>query len=398
MSVEQARSESGRFQRGVLVCPDPRLRDPVKIALGAQMDLIDLSGPQGYADLATILEAGAELCLVDVGSHRSKGLEIVKQASEAGIAVIALHQSSQPDLILEALRAGAGEFLFDPINPQDLANAVARLARRPAAAARPPRGKLWLLMPAKGVGMVTFISCYLAERLAKRTALRVLLADMDPLQGSVGFLLKLKAQFGLVEALEDPAHLERDLWKKLTARHGAMDVLLAPEQPQLDLFDPAGVGPVFEFLRRTYDIAIADSPGPVSLWQMQLARLCDELLMVTSNDVATVQATQRALRLLDAEGVPRARIRLLLHAKRRETSLSQESIEAALQREIFHTLPADAEDAQTAALEGKQLPAGSRFGKSLDRVCDDLLGETSPEPKKGWGTWPKVFLKKQSTG
>lgn len=399
MSGEQARSEFGRFQRGVLVCPDPRLREPVQKALGAQMDLIDLSDLQGYADLATILAAGPELCLVDVGSHRIKGLEIVKLASEAGIAVIALHQSSQPDLILEALRAGAGEFLFDPINPQDLANAVARLARRPPAAIRTQRGKIWLVMPAKGVVMATFLSCHLAERLARRTALRVLLADFDPVQGSVGFLLKLTTQFSLVEALADPAHLERDLWKKLTTRHGATDVLLAPEKPQLDLFDPVGAGPVLEFLRRNYDVAIADSPGPVSRWQLQLARLCDELVLVTSNDVATVQATQRMLRLLEGEGVPRARIRLLLHVKRRESSLSHASIETALQRPIFHTLPGDGDEAQMASSEGKQLPAGSHLSKSIDAMCDLLLGSAPAEPKKGWGhSWPKVFLKKQPAG
>ncbi len=397
MSVERARGELGRFQRGVLVCPDARLRLPVREALGTRMDLTDLGGPEGYPDLAAILSAGPELCLVDVGTHAATALDLVRQVSEAGIPVIALHQSSQPDLILEALRAGAGEFLFDPIDPQHLANAVARLARKPAPAAPPPRGKVWVVLPAKGVGLSTVVSCHLAELLARRRDVRVLLADMDPLQGSVGFLLKLKTPFSMADALADPAHLERDLWKQVTARHAGMDVLVAPEQPQLDRFDPAGAPALFEFLRRHYEVTVADSPGLVSPWQLQLALRCDELLLVMGHDVAAVQATQRTLRLLEAEGMAGSRIRLLLDGSRRATGLSRESIEAALQREVFHILPNDGEAAQTAALEGKPMAADSAMGKSLDALCDRLLGVTPPVLKKSV-SWHKFFLKKQPVG
>ncbi len=392
--VENGRGDWGRFQRAVLVSPDPRLREPVDVALGLQMELVHLS----YAELPAILASGSELCLVDVSTERARAIEIVRQASEAGLAVIALHRSNEPNLILEALRAGAGEFLFDPINPQDLLHAVARLARRPTLAPRQQRGKIWMVLPAKTVTLSSLVSCHLAERLARRPGLRVLLADMDPVQGSIGFLLKLKAQFSVADALANPSHLETDLWKKLTTRYAGLDVLLAPEQPQLDTFDPAGVAPVFQFLRRAYEVTVVDSPGPVSPWQLQMARRCDELIVVTSNDLAAVQVTQRTLRLLEAEGVVPARIRLLLHAARQGTGLSRESIEAALHQEVFHTLPPEAEEARAAALQGKPATAAPRLAKSLDELCHYLLGMAPPEARKSWGTaWPKFLIKKPST-
>lgn len=361
------------------------------------MDLADLGGPQGYPEPAAILAANPELCLVDVGTQAVRALDIVRQLSEAGIPVIALHQSSQPDLILEALRAGAGEFLFDPIDAQHLANAVARLARKPAPATAPRHGKIWVVLPAKTAGLSTIISCHLATLLARRQDARVLLADMDPLQGGVGFLLKLKTPFSMADALADPAHLERDLWKQVTARHAGMDVLVAPEQPQLDQFHPGGVAALFEFLRRTYEVSVVDSPGLVSPWQLQLALRSDELILVTGHDVTAVQAAQRTLRLLLAEGLAPPRLRLVLNGSRKATGLSRDSVEAALQREVFHVLPDDTEAVQAAALEGKPLAAGSSLGKSLETLCQRLLGNPPPAPKKS-ASWPKLFLRKQSAG
>lgn len=393
VAVENGRGDWGRFQRAVLICPDARLREPVEAALGPQMDLVHLS----YADLPAILASGSELCLVDVGTERARGLDIVRKASEAGLAVIALHQSSQPELILEALRSGAGEFLFDPIDSQELLHAVARLARRPTLAPRQQRGKIWMVLPAKSIDGGTLLSCHLAERLARRANLRVLLADMDPVRGSVGFLLKLKSQFSMADVLADPTHLETSLWKKLTTRYAEMDVLLAPERPQLDTFDPAGVAPLFQFLRRGYEVTVADSPGPISPWQLQMARQCDELMLVTSNALTAVQAAQRELRLLESEGVVPVRIRLLLHTTRRGNGLSRESIESALQREVFYTLPQEAEQARAAALEGQPVTMAPRLARSLDELCDRLLGIARAEVKKPWGAaWPKFLLKKAS--
>ena len=389
MTADNGQGDGGDFERAVLICPDARLRQSVETALGAQLALVPLS----YADPPVFLATGAELCLVDVGTDRVRALNLVRQAAEAGVAVIALHRSNDPDLILEALRAGAGEFLIDPVDAGELRHAVARLARRPGRAPRPPRGKIWMLLPSKGAAIGTLLSCQLAERVARRPGLRVLLADMDPVQGSVGFLLKLKAHFSVADALADPLQLDSGLWRKLTARHAGLDVLLAPERPQPDTFAAAGVAPVFEFLRRSYEVTLADSPGPFSPWQLQMARECDTLLLVTRNDLGAVQATQRLLRLLEAQGVPSERLRLILHGLRRESGLSRESIEAAWQRPVFHELPYEAEEVQADALAGRVSGRPDRV-KSVDALCDRLLGPSPRSAKKPWGpAWPKFLVK-----
>ena len=136
-----------------------------------------------------------------------------------------------PDLILRCLRAGALDFLIQPFTADQLDAALAKVARmQPSGegAGKEP-AKIFAVMPAKGACGATTIACNLAFQWKRLGAKKILLADLDPLTGTLSFLLKIKSIYSFLDALQRSHELDVDLWNAMVTPVNGVDVLLAPE-------------------------------------------------------------------------------------------------------------------------------------------------------------------------
>jgi pilus assembly protein CpaE len=383
------------FKRAVLIAPQPLVQHAVLESVGGLLQVFESLEPHKYPGAETMLARKPDVCLIDVGSDVDLAMPLIREASEAQIPVIALHTANEPELILRSLRAGANEFFSVPIAAQAFAEALARISRKNGPASKKSTtGKVWVTMPAKPNYGSTTVACNLAVRLNKLEPRRVLLVDMDPLMGSVAFLLGLRNPFSIVDAIADAAHIDNDLWKKLVLKHGGIDILPAPELPRRDDFDCEAVPPLFAFLRDNYAVSIVDSPGPVSAWQLRLAAEADELLLVTTNELAAIHSTKRALQHLEAAGTPRSRLRLVINRYLKENGLSREAIETGLKLDVFHILPNDYEAVQKAIMEGKAVAPDSRLSRSLDELCERMTGFTRASANGWFSGVRQIFGKK----
>ena len=86
-----------------------------------------------------------------------------------------------------------------------------------------------MVMPAKGACGASTIACNLAFQWKRHGAKRVLLADLDPLTGTMSFLLKIKSIYSFVDVLMRGGELDHDLWNSMVTHVQGIDVLLAPE-------------------------------------------------------------------------------------------------------------------------------------------------------------------------
>ena len=221
-------------------------------------------------------------------------------------------------------------------------------------------------MPAKGACGATTIACNLAFQWKRHGQQKVLLADLDPLTGTISFLLKIKSIYSFLDALQRAHELDADLWNAMVTNVNGVDVLLAPElmvEGAQDLRDPS---PILEYARHDYDVVVIDAGGVYGEWNLNTARLANELLLVTTNELPALQAAQRALSYLDTNRIGRWKIRLMVNRYHRDVGLSREVIGTALHTEVFDILPSDYEAVQKSLMEGKPAPSNTTFGKSHD--------------------------------
>ena len=168
-------------------------------------------------------------------------------------------------------------------------------------------------------------------------------------------------------------------------RHGhhvnGVDVLLAPElivEGIQDLRDPS---PIIEYARHAYDLVVIDAGGVYGDWNLNTARLANDLLLVTTNELPALQAAQRALSYLDTNRIGRWKIRLIVNRYHRDVGLSRDVIGTALHTEVFDILPSDYEAVQKALMEGKPAPSNTTIGKAIMQLADRLGGQKEQAKK-----------------
>jgi len=325
------------------------------------------------------------LVLLDAVSDRDQALHLLDELSRMPqVRVFALLGGNDPDFILRCLRAGASDFLIQPFTADQLDAAFGKLARMQPAAETSGQepAKIIAVMPAKGACGATTLASSLAFQWKRMGTKRILLVDMDPLTGNLSFLLKIKSVYSFLDAIQRAGELDQDLWSTMVQPVHGVDVLLAPElmlESTHDLRDPS---PILEYARHVYDVVILDTNGVYGEWNLNVARVANELLLVTTNELPALQAAQRALSYMDTNRIGRWKVRLIVNRYLRDVGLSREVIGTALHTEVFETLSSDYEAVQRALMDGKPIPTSSSFGKGVAQLVDRLGGKQKSAHKK----------------
>src|SRR5580704_3791216 len=371
--------------KALFICPNQKIIRDLAPLLRKHLPTFsghDLNAYPMRHQLAEVMASEApKLCLLEVGEPREPGLALIHDLLriDPKLPIIVVLPSNDPELVLRCLRQGASDFLIPPFTSEQVEGALQKIARlQPNRAIN--AGRVYCIMPAKGGCGASTIASNLAYQM-KRGNKRILLADLDPLAGTLSFLLKIKSNFSFLDALARSHDIDADLWKAVVTARQGIDVLLSPEVMTEGMSELKDASSIIEYARATYDIVVLDSGGVYGEWNLSQAQLADEILLVTTNELTSLQAVQRALTYLDANKVGRYKLRLIVNRYDRHTGLSKDVIGTALHTDIFHIMPNDYEAIQKSLMEGKPLGPATSFGKSVIGLVDRLAGASEPQKK-----------------
>ena len=376
--------------KALVICPQRQMMAEALPLLAATVPLVPVRKLADFPDKRQIAEAVAgfepRLCFLEFSSHAGgfQTLELLQTVAPQ-MAVIALLSGNNPDLVLNCLRAGAAAFVVQPFTADQIEGAVeAAMRSLPEGSDVQSHGRIIGVVPGKGAAGATTLACNLAWQLKRIGVSRVLLCDLDPLTGTVAFLLKIKSSFSFADVLHRADTLDDDLWKHMITTVAGVDILLAPERvvdPVADLLLPSALT---EFARPMYDAIVADLDGPYGRWNESVAKLCDDLLLVSTNDVQSLHAAQRAMAYFEARDLSRERIKLVVNCYTNQYGLHAERIPQAIGMNIAQIVPFDAESVNRSLMDGKPIQQTSPFGKAVSALAEQLgLNHTkSAKPAK----------------
>lgn len=366
----------------LIVCPHATMSRQIRTAagdLGLEVCLVT-EYPRPGTIAAQVAQQECTICFLDVASQQEQALQLIAEAAPV-VPVVALNPHNDADLILRCLRRGACEFLSDA-SPEQLTGVLQRLGllRTPMEQTKP--ATVYCVVPGKGGCGASTLATHLAIEMKRIAGSRVLLVDADCLMASVSFLLKLKSLFHLGDAVRDCLRLDGDLWGRLVTKCHGIDVLTAPESPgtRVNIDRPAAVELIC-FWREHYDAVIIDVSGAFGPG-CDLASLSDEILLVTTNELAALHGTKRSIENLEQSGVAKGRLKLLVTRYTPSTGLKRDDVETALKMSPYALLGNDYAAVQDAILEGKPAAPGSQFGRSINALAEHLLGKEKSGKKR----------------
>jgi pilus assembly protein CpaE len=257
------------------------------------------------------------------------------------VPVVALGQNAQVDLLLQAFRAGAHDYLALP----PVAGEGSAMCRRllDPSFRREEEGKVFSVFSVKGGQGITTIAVNLADRLRKLTTRETLLFDMNFFAGDCETRLKIPSLYTPFDLQRDMKRIDRDLLLSVVPKHDRGFRLLAcpdeisdPEQIQGE-----EVGRMMEILAEYMDFTVIDLPHDLSTRTMAALRASDRILLVLQQNLASLKSARKALRFFREMGEKEEKVELVLNRYEKRNDLSVDDMADVLGRPLFHLLRND---------------------------------------------------------
>jgi pilus assembly protein CpaE len=304
--------------------------------------------------------------------------------------LMALDTTAQPDTILAAMRVGANEFLYPPLG-DNLRNAIERRSTgRPRARenSRPP-GKVLGFLSAKGGCGASTIACHLAAELGRISAPRAehaLLADLDLQSGIVGFLMKVKSPYSVLDAVQNLHRLDVSYWNALvSAEWPGLEIVAAPTGylPK-DTVSGESLAKVLAFVRAHYAWTVVDLGCTLNLTTVAVLDEIDDIYLVTTLEVPALHQAKPAVQTLINAGFGN-RVHVILNRTPQRPDVTAEELERILGLPIDTMLPNDYCALYEAFCKGKLLPPGSHLSRQLSAFAMRLAGAPVEKGKRRFG-------------
>ncbi len=285
-----------------------------------------------------------EICIIDFDRDRKKAAvaaEIIHSASPE-TALFAISADPQPGLIIDAMRAGCGEYLLKPVGREQLLNAVARVGGRRRERLQPNKAQVLAFMGAKGGCGVTSLVTQLGALFASSFSKKTLVVDLHPDFGDAALYLGLtRYKYHFFELVENTDRLDAELLQSFIAHHpSGLDLIPAPEGNDTPRrIQPGAVAQTFDFLRARYDYILVDMAPGLSDENLEMIRHCDQLHLVTVAEVSALRNVVRHFDYLTRKEIPRERFRVILNRHQKRSLISESEIEKTTGQRIFWKVP-----------------------------------------------------------
>ena len=337
-----------------------------------------------------------DLALVDIRGDAPGGMAAIERlrAAHPTSAIFAIAAAAEPELILQAMRAGANEFFTWPPQQDAFFGALRRTSARretAQAATRQPSATL-VFFGAKGGAGTTTVTVNCAVELARLTKRQTIIVDLKSCLGEVALFLGVRPRFTLLDAIENLHRLDRDFLRELVARHkSGLEILAGSEQ-----FDRPGPGDssaveeLFRILTKTHDFVVVDAGNGINSCTLAALYAADLIFLVTNPDVPSVRNAQRLVDRIRQLGAGGERVRILLNRAAEPFVIAPKQIETALGYSIHHTFLSDYKTVSTALNSGVPLALSnhSELAEQFDRFTRGIISpaevasKLQPEKKK----------------
>lgn len=302
-----------------------------------------------------------------------KALERVKQAAPDLYAIVS-NFHADGETVIASVRAGANDFLTQPIRRQEFRDVMARLEKAPrrvVSASSSRLGKVYSFLGAKGGVGTTTLAVNFAAMLAQEKQ-QTVLVDLDFTANDCAMHLGVAPQHSLEDVGENLARLDQALFEGFVTRDPLGFFLVGPadQAEHRTRFTEEQFRPFADFLVEKYEATVIDA-GRWLTDQVAAAALetSSNVFLVTTQRFPSIRNAQRFISALMRLGFTQDQLRIVVNEHSRKpdsNSATLDQIEQTLNQKIFASIPFSTA-AQTSLTRGRPFMADRANGE-IDRA------------------------------
>jgi len=375
------RSEGSRIELG------SALKDIADIDLYLLMRPQSMMGPFGRGQTLP------DVLLIEVDASDPVELNYIKTL-KSGLPhtpIVALMDGTKHLSALSAIRAGADDVVGTPINPHDLLEVLARVARPAGALLASNVGRLIAFVHVAGGTGATTLAVNSAAAIAQfGKADGVCLIDLDVQYGNAASLLDIQKVSPVDTLIDEPGRLDREMLDDLVVAHeSGVSVLTAPRLPfALGSYRSDMVANLVHLAKRRYAITIVDLPVALAPSTDVVLREAAFVFIVCTPSVAAVHRVVQFMRLMEQEQLGHLPFRVVLNRYNSSgVDISAQRFAKAIGRPVEYTIDNDYGLVSASHNHGKpavNLKPTSRFAQQLTSMLSAELGAIVEPGRRPW--------------
>jgi pilus assembly protein CpaE len=384
--------------RVLLISPQPQGGE-IRAALAAVTEPhLEIREAQAGAPLQRSNDGADVVMFVFDREHKAQTFPAVIGVRDGVPPVrIALMHERSSHAIREALRAGADEVLFLPLDQGDLARALLKISetRKPQEPAL--KGKLISLVSVSGGAGVTTIAANCALALARSMGKKVALVDLDFQSGDLAVALNVEPEHSILDLSKPGERLNSVQIESALCKHpSGVYLLAAPKRIEESEQVPAAqVGAVVDLMRQMVDVVIVDIGRHINDASVVVWERSDELFYVIDQSISAMRGAWRFMDLFGRLNIAGLQPHFVLNRWTPRHPIGEKHIINTLGRPLAGHIPRDDANLAHASARGEDLwkvaprsPLTHSFEALAHRISDLDHGHG-----KRAGLWSKIFAR-----
>jgi len=331
----------------VVIDPDDKSRQSLK-ALLKGVQRVKIVAETG--DLARGFEKTGELkpniVILDLSPNAEQTLKMAERITQSFPHSTLFVTSFQivPELIIKAMRAGAREFLFKPLNRDELVNAIKSAARSQGKRATEVSfgAKMLSVFGAKGGVGATTIATNLAVSLAKHTKKAVLLVDLNLQFGNAALFLNVQPEYSIVDLANHLNDVEPELLKNVLSKHTSGVWLLSgpARAEEAEAVTVSHLDQILAILKSVFDYIVIDTKNSFDDLTLKALDESDSVLTVFTADLPGIYNARRCLKVFQRMDYSQEKVLLVLNRDGANNGgIDVDGLEKSLNYPIYWRVP-----------------------------------------------------------
>jgi len=335
--------------RLAIVDPNDSSRDAFKkILMGMDAIWLDAESSRYEFFVDIVGQTDPDVGVVAIDADPDKAIHLIENLRDANpkCSVLVVSGSADGQLILRAMRAGAKEFLTQPVGIEELVLALERISnQRHSSDGSKPRGcRILAVTGATGGVGSTSVAVNVGCALAREPTNTVALVDLDLSLGDADVFLDTIPDYTLVDVVRNVSRLDFTLLKRSMTRH-ASGLYLLPRPVQLQdnvLVTSDAVQRVVSLLKATFSHVIIDTSKAYNSVDMAALLAASEVLLVTQLDLPCLRNVVRLMMSFDEYDGLKDKIRVVVNRAGLDNGhISLKKAQETIGRDIFWQVPND---------------------------------------------------------
>lgn len=326
------------------------------------------------------------------------------------VEVVILSVQNDSNYMRRAMLAGARDFLSKPPMIDDLTSAIRRAGamaqdERSKAASNftsvatptgtvmvpnmPHRqGKIIVVYSPKGGTGRTTVATNLALSINSPEH-RAVLIDGSLQFGDIAVFMNEQGKNTVLDLTPRVDELDKEFVEEVMVQHPASGLHLLPCPPKPEYADDI-TGEQFNklltFLRQVYSYVIVDTTSYLTDTVQSALDVADLIVLITTQEIASIKSCNLFMNLTDASGIPRDRILFVMNRHDKRINISPEKVGESLRQEIKVVIPLDERIVTTSinrgipfVLDNKAAPVSKAIQSLADEVRAKIEAINSAE-------------------